>query len=256
MKAVFIGSGNLATQLATALKEKGVVISQIYSRTSSNAAILANKLGASYTNDPSEIDEDADMYFYALKDSALSHFLKEANLPNAMHVHTSGSVSLSIFKEKILHYGVFYPLQTFSKNKTVDFSEIPICIEASNSEMQEKLLEIAHLLTEKTYIINSDQRKVLHLAAVFACNFTNYMYDVASEILNDVGIGFEIMQPLITETADKIKTMNPFEAQTGPAVRFDKMIINKHLTMLKLYPKYKGLYKDISKSIYVRHKKV
>lgn len=256
MKAVFIGSGNLATQLTTALKEKGVIISQIYSRTSSNAAILAEKLGASYTNDPSEIDEDADIYFYALKDSSLAHFLKEASLPNAMHVHTSGSVSLSIFKDTTLHYGVFYPLQTFSKNKSVDFSEIPICIEASNSEMQEKLLEIARLLTEKTFVINSDQRKVLHLAAVFACNFTNYMYDIASEILNDVGIGFEIMQPLIAETAEKIKTMNPFEAQTGPAVRFDNMIIGKHLTMLKRYPKYKGLYKDISKLIYVRHKKV
>lgn len=256
MKAVFVGSGNLGTHLASALHEKGVIISQIYSRTSSNAAILAEKLGASYTNDPGEIDEDADIYFYALKDSSLIHFLKEASLPNAMHVHTSGSVSLSIFKDSTLHYGVFYPLQTFSKNKPVDFSEIPICIEASNAEMQEKLLNIAHLLTEKTYIINSDQRKVLHLAAVFACNFSNYMYDVASEIMNDVGIGFEILQPLIAETAEKVKTMNPYEAQTGPAVRFDKIIIDKHLTMLKRYPQYKGLYKDISKYIYQRHKKV
>jgi predicted short-subunit dehydrogenase-like oxidoreductase (DUF2520 family) len=256
MKAVFIGSGNLATHLATALHEKGVIISQIYSRTSSNAAMLAEKLGASYTNDPGDIDEDADIYFYALKDSSLTHFLKEATLPNAMHVHTSGSVSLSIFKDSTLHYGVFYPLQTFSKDKPVDFSEIPICLEASDSEMQEKLLNIAHLLTEKIFIINSDQRKVLHLAAVFACNFSNYMYDIASEILHDVGIGFEMIQPLINETAEKVKTMNPYEAQTGPAVRFDKILIEKHLIMLKRYPQYKGLYKDISKQIYNRHKKV
>ena len=256
MKAVFIGSGNLATHLATALQEKGITISQIYSRTSTNASMLADKLKTSYTSDPTELILDADIYFYALKDSALTQFLKETNLPNAMHVHTAGSVSLSIFKELTLNYGVFYPLQTFSKNKKVDFAEIPICIEASNSEMQKKLLDIAHLLTQKTFIINSDQRKILHLAAVFACNFSNYMYDVASEILNDVGIGFEIMQPLISETAEKIKTMNPYEAQTGPAVRYDKAIIEKHMIMLKRYPKIRNIYKDLSKNIYVRHKKV
>jgi predicted short-subunit dehydrogenase-like oxidoreductase (DUF2520 family) len=256
MKAVFIGSGNLATHLATALQEKGIIISQIYSRTAANASILADKLKTNYTSDPTELIMDADIYFYALKDSALIQFLKETNLPNAMHVHTAGSVSLTIFKELTLNYGVFYPLQTFSKNKKVDFAEIPICIEASNSDMQTKLLDIAHLLTQKTYIVNSDQRKILHLAAVFSCNFTNYMYDISSEILNDVGIGFDIMKPLILETAEKIQTMNPYEAQTGPAVRFDKAVIDKHLIMLKRYPKLKNMYKDLSKNIYDRHKKV
>lgn len=255
MKAIFIGSGNLATQLATALKEKGITISQIYSRTSSNAAALADKLGASFTSDPSEIDEDADIYFYALKDNSLASFLKETHLPDAMHVHTSGSVSLSVFRDSTMHYGVFYPLQTFSKNKSVDFSKIPICIEASNSDMQEELLGLAHLLTDKTYIINSDQRKILHLAAVFACNFSNYMYDIASEILSDVGFGFDILKPLIEETANKVQTLNPYDAQTGPAVRYDKNVIDKHLTMLKRYPNYKKVYKELSKAIYERHKK-
>lgn len=255
MKAVFIGSGNVATHLSIALQKKGVTISQIYSRTSTNASLLAQKLNASYTNDPSELDQDADIYFYALTDNALAHFLKETTLPDAMHVHTAGSVSLTIFRELTINYGVFYPLQTFSKNKEVDFSEIPICIEASNTRMQEKLLEIAKLLSDKTFIITSDQRKVLHLAAVFACNFSNYMYDIASELLSDVGVGFDILKPLINETAEKVNKMNPYDAQTGPAVRYDKITMKKHEVMLKRYPKIRSLYKDISKAIYKRHKK-
>lgn len=255
MKAVFIGSGNLATHLATALQAQGITISQIYSRTSVNASVLAAKLNTTYTNDPTDLYQEADIYFYALKDSALTKFLKEAHLPDAMHVHTAGSVSLSIFKDLTLNYGVFYPLQTFTKNKEVDFSNIPICIEASNLRMQEKLLEISNLLTSRTVVITSDQRKVLHLAAVFACNFSNYMYDIASEVLSDVGLGFDILQPLIAETAEKVTRMNPYEAQTGPAVRYDKVTMNKHLVMLKNYPEIKDIYKDLSKGIYKRHSK-
>ncbi|HLP04640.1 MAG TPA: DUF2520 domain-containing protein [Paludibacter sp.] len=255
MKAVFIGSGNVATHLSLALQKKGVATTQVFSRTLANASLLAQKLNASYTNDPAQLDRNADIYFYALKDSALAHFLKEVHLPDAMHVHTAGSVSLSIFKELTAHYGVFYPLQTFSKNKEIDFSQIPICIEASNARMQEKLLEIANLLSNKTMIISSDQRKVLHIAAVFACNFSNYMYDIASELLNDVGVGFDILKPLIEETAEKITKLSPYDAQTGPALRYDKTTIQKHVNMLKCYPEIRSIYKDLSKAIYKRHSK-
>ena len=253
MKAVFIGSGNVATHLAAALKEKGIIISQIYSRTLSNAETLAKKLDCPYTNDVYDIHTDADIYFYALKDSTFKHFIKKFDMPNAIHVHTAGSVSMSEFDGFATKYGVFYPLQTFSKDKQVDFSIIPICIEACNSEVQLKLLELAKMLSNKTYIITSEQRKKLHLAAVFACNFTNYLYDAASQIMEDSGISFEIIQPLIAETADKIKTMVPYAAQTGPAVRYDENIMKKHLYMLNTKPELKKIYKLLSKDIHKRH---
>lgn len=255
MKAVFIGSGNVATHLSLALQSQGITICQIYSRTTVNASILAAKLNTAYTNDPADLYQDADIYFYALKDSALVDFLKEAHLPDALHVHTAGSVSLSVFKAYTANYGVFYPLQTFSKTKDIDFSNIPVCIEASNHRMQEKLVNIANLITTRAVLINSDQRKVLHLAAVFACNFTNYMYDIASEVLSDVGLGFDIIKPLIAETAEKVEKLHPYDAQTGPAVRNDKETMDKHIRMLKKYPRLKTIYKDLSKSIYKRHTK-
>ncbi len=255
MKVVFVGSGNLATHLATALHEKGICISQVYSRTTSNAKMLAEKLQTTYTDDPDQIVQDADIYFYALKDDALAEFLKKVNLPDAIHVHTSGSVSISIFRELTYNYGVFYPVQTFTKDKLVDFSTTPICIEAANSLVEEELIQLAELLTNKIYNINSEQRKVIHLAAVFACNFSNYMYDASAEILNDAGLNFEILKPLISETADKIRTLTPYNAQTGPAVRFDKNIMDKQIAILKPYPALKKIYKLISKNIYLRHLK-
>jgi len=253
MKAVFIGSGNVATHLAAALKEKGIIIGQIYSRTLSNAETLGKMLACPYTNNIYDICTDADIYFYALKDSAFKHFIRNFDMPNAFHVHTAGSISMSEFEGFANKYGVFYPLQTFSKGKQVDFSEVPICIEACNSDLQLKLLELAKMLSNKTYIITSEQRKKLHLAAVFACNFTNYMYDAASQIMEDSGIEFEIIKPLIAETAYKIKTMTPYAAQTGPAVRYDEKIIKKHLYMLTKKPELKKIYKLLSKNIHKRH---
>jgi predicted short-subunit dehydrogenase-like oxidoreductase (DUF2520 family) len=254
MKAIFIGSGSVATHLSLALKEKGITISQVYSRTQSNAELLAKKLDCPYTTEVYDIKTDGDIYFYALQDTAFKRFIRDFDMPDAIHVHTAGSVSVSEFNGFAIKYGVFYPLQTFSKDKAVDFKEIPICIEASNTEIQQQLHEIAKLLSEKIYIITSEQRKKLHLAAVFACNFTNYMYDISSKLLEDSGILFEIIQPLIAETADKIKTLTPYDAQTGPAVRYDESIIKKHLYMLNKKTEYKKIYKLLSKSINKRHK--
>lgn len=256
MEVVFIGSGNVATQLALALKEKGVTISQVYSRTRTNAVALADKLGTTYTTDLSEIYDKADIYFYALKDSSFRSTLKSFDLPNAIHVHTGGSIPMSEFDGIATKFGVFYPLQTFSKEKEVDFSKIPICIEAVNTEIQQKLLDLANLLNSRTYLISSEQRKKLHLAAVFACNFTNYMYDISSQILEEIGVSFEILHPLILETAQKVQSVTPYKAQTGPAVRFDDIIISKHLRMLRNRRDLMKIYKKLSKDIYKRHKKV
>lgn len=255
MKVIFIGSGNLATQLGLALQSKGIIISQIYSRTKANAKLLAELLNADYTNEISEIYQDADIYIYALKDSFLINFLNRFEFPqDAIHIHTAGSIQMNDFSGFAYKYGVFYPLQTFSKNKSVDFSEIPICIEASDDEVKQELMKLGYSLTQKVYIVNSEQRKQLHLAAVFACNFSNYMYDIAAEIVGKAGIGFDILQPLITETANKIKTLNPYEAQTGPAVRYDKKTIRTHLSMLSRMPELKSIYEELSTNIHKRHK--
>ena len=256
MKVVFIGSGNVATQLGLALKSKGITISQIYSRTEANAQELAEKLDSKYTNHVSEIDQTADIYIYAIKDNSFLSFLNKFDLPqNAIHIHTAGSIHISHFDGYTNKYGVFYPLQTFSKEKTVDFSEIPICIETSTEQVEIKLVELAYLLTNKVYILNSEQRRQLHLAAVFACNFSNYMYDIASEVLEKAGIGFEILHPLILESASKIKTLTPYKAQTGPSVRNDQKTIKTHLWMLRRMPEFKKIYIQLSNDIYKRHKR-
>ena len=255
MKVVLIGSGSVATHLGLALQSKGVTISQVYSRNVSNAETLAEKLNTLFITDISEIYKEADVYFYALSDNAFKSILRKIEMPDGIQVHTAGCIPMNEFEGFTTKFGVFYPLQTFSKNKPVNFSQIPICIEASNMEVQQQLLEIANLVSDKTFLINSENRKKLHLAAVFACNFTNYMYDIASKLLEESGLLFDMIQPLIEETAEKMKAMKPYDAQTGPAVRMDENTINKHLAMLNKNPELKKIYKLMTKNIYNRHKK-
>lgn len=256
MKVVIIGSGNVATHLALALQSQGITICQVYSRTISNAEILATKIDAPFTSEISEIYRNADVYIYALNDSSFLKILKKFKLPEtALHVHTSGSIPMGDFFGYADKYGVLYPLQTFSKNKTVDFEQVPICIEGITPEVEEEILVIAKLLTTKIYFINSEKRKKLHLSAVFACNFSNYMYDVAYDIVMSAGIDFDILKPLILETAYKVQTMTPKEAQTGPAIRFDEKIINKHLALLNRKKNLKEIYRLLSKSINKKHGK-
>lgn len=254
MEVVLIGSGSVATHLGLALQSKGIIIKQVFSRNPANAENLATKLGTTFVDDIADLYMDADIYIYALKDSALKSILRKMDIPNGIHVHTAGSIPMSDFESFTSRFGVFYPLQSFSIQKKVDFREVPICIEASSPDIEQTLFNLAKLLTDKIYLINSEQRKKLHLAAVFACNFTNYMYDIASQILDDSDINFEVIQPLIAETAEKIKTLSPYEAQTGPAVRFDETTIARHLHMLNKSPEISKIYSLLSKDIHNRHK--
>ena len=256
MKAVILGSGNVASHLAIALQAKGVIICQIYSRTSKNAETLAKKINTPFTSEISDIYRNADIYIYALKDSSFLKLLKKFDLPNsALHIHTSGSISMKDFYGYADKYGVLYPLQTFSIKKEINFSNVPICIEAIDTDVEKQIIELAHLLSQKTYIINSEKRKKLHLAAVFACNFTNYMYDISFDLVMSAGVDFDIMKPLIAETADKINFLTPREAQTGPAVRYDENIINKHISLLHRKKNLKDIYKLLSNNIHKRHNK-
>ncbi|WP_300702028.1 Rossmann-like and DUF2520 domain-containing protein [Bacteroides sp.] len=249
---VFIGAGNLATNLAKALYRKGFRIVQIYSRTKESAVSLAEAVEAEYTTDLSSIVNDAQLYIVSLKDAAFVQLLPEiiAGKKNALWVHTAGSIPMNIWEGQAERYGVFYPMQTFSKQREVDFREIPIFVESHSAEDTLFLKDIASVLSEKVHEATSEQRKNLHLAAVFTCNFTNHMYALAADLLKKYQLPFDVMLPLIDETANKVHEMEPREAQTGPAVRYDENVINRHLQMLADEPHMQELYRLISENIH------
>jgi len=253
---VIIGAGNLATQLALALHEININIKQIYCRTKDSARELAEKVNADFTDDLSQLSLDADIYVIAVKDSAIQEVLE--NLPldeNRLIVHTAGSVPMQIIDGFTLNYGVFYPLQTFSKSRKVDFSVIPICIEANHPSNLMKLQELAGRLSESVRQINTEERKTLHMAAVFANNFVNHFYAVGASILQDKHLSFDLLKPLILETAAKVQTLHPIDAQTGPAQRNDQGIINAQLNMLQDRPDFKKIYSFVTESIFQFHQK-
>ena len=251
---VFVGAGNLATALAKALYYKGFRIEQIYSRTVESARMLAHKVEASYTTHLPDLYPDADLYIVALKDSALIELLPQivAHKKEALLVHTAGSIPMSVWQGETSRYGVFYPMQTFSKLREVAFDEIPFFIEARQPEDVELLKMIASVLSKKVYEADSEQRKSLHLAAVFTCNFTNHMYVLAAELLKRYQLPFDVMLPLIDETAMKVHSLEPHKAQTGPAMRYDLNVINNHLAMLAGDAEMQQLYEQISQSIHHR----
>jgi len=252
---VFIGAGNLATNLAKALYYKGFRIVQVYSRTEESARTLAQAVEAAYTTDLSSVAADARLYIVPLKDAAFVQLLPEivAGKENALWVHTAGSIPMDVWAGKVNRYGVFYPMQTFSKQREVNFQEVPFFVEAKRPEDVELLKAVAATLSEKVYEASSEQRKSLHLAAVFICNFTNHMYALAADLLEKYNLPFDVMLPLIDETARKVHELAPRDAQTGPAVRYDENVMNNHLAMLVDSPALQEIYKLMSKSIHEHH---
>lgn len=250
MDIVILGAGNVAFHLANALHANGYHIKQVFSKTMTSAKQLADCVESDYTIDINAIDKQADLYIYALKDSILEDIIVQIDAPNAIHVHTAGSISIDVFDSNKTNFGVLYPLQTLSKTKPIDFKQVPLFIEANNQKTQDQLLNLACKLSFNTSLANSHQRMKLHLAAVFACNFSNYMYTVAAQLVNESDLSFDILKPLIQETAEKIKTIEPKFAQTGPAVRFDTNVMDKHLYLLQTHPELSEIYKILSKQIY------
>lgn len=251
MKVTLIGAGNLATQLGKSLKKAGVIISQVYSRTEDSARTLGELLDAEWLTDIKALRDEADIYIFSVKDNVLCELISEAckGRGDKLFLHTAGSMPMSCFEGKALHYGVFYPMQTFSKSKDVDFERIPVFIEGNSNETEDVIRSLANKLTQRVIRLSSADRKYLHLAAVWACNFTNYCYTVASDILGEHGIPFDMMLPLINETTEKIQKISPKEAQTGPAVRGDRNVMSKQLELMNGKEDLQELYQMLSKGI-------
>ncbi|MBR5654492.1 MAG: DUF2520 domain-containing protein [Prevotella sp.] len=233
-KIILIGAGNLATNLGMALFKAGHTINQVYSRTKESAETLAEKLHAQPTTDIGKLASNADIYIVALKDNVIASLLPALTKgrEDRLFVHTAGSMPADIFKPYVKQYGVLYPMQTFSKTRLVSFEHIPCFIEANTPHTLQTIQQLASSLSDKVIELPSEKRKLLHLAAVFACNFSNLCYHLADKVLATENIPFDVMLPLIDETAQKVHDMPPAMAQTGPAIRYDRNVIDKHIDML------------------------
>jgi len=253
---IFIGAGNVATHLSVALKKAGFTIGQVYSRSVDSAQKLANLLNVDFTTDLISVKSTADLYVISLSDDATAGIMEKLNIRNKFLVHTSGSLHMDILADSSENYGVFYPLQTFSKQRTTDFATVPLCLEANNDVNLEALKAIAHKISGDVRVVNSEQRKAIHLAAVFVCNFPNFMYSVAEQITGNAALDFDILKPLISETAAKVQQINPWQAQTGPAFRDDKKTMEEHLRMLEQFPDYAIIYELLSKAIQTNKQKL
>ena len=252
MTVTLIGSGNLATNLGHALKDAGAGILQIYSRTKEHALRLADELRIeAYTTQISAINKESDVYIVSVKDDALKEVGQalSAQLPDKLIVHTAGSIPMDMLPCE--HRGVFYPMQTFTRQRIVPFKPIPIFIEASNTEDLQTLRHLAAMLSDCVIDLSSDDRKWLHIAAVFCCNFTNHMATLSAWLLEKHDIPFSVMLPLMEETVRKLHHLPPSEAQTGPAVRGDEVVIQRHVQMLQDVdePHLAELYQALSTSI-------
>ena len=234
MKTVLIGRGRLATNLERALLSVGHEVMSINSRTLEALPL------------------EADVFIIAVKDAVLPDVIRAATKgrEDQIFVHTAGSMPLSLFAGYTRCYGVFYPMQTFSKERSVSFTDIPIFLEANDKRSLLVLRSLAESISHSVYELNSEERKYLHLAAVFACNFANHCYALAAQLLEQHGLPFDVMLPLIDETARKVHDLHPRDAQTGPAVRYDENVINMQRQLLADHPVMQEVYELLSRSIH------
>lgn len=243
IKVVILGAGNVATHFFKAFKKaENVEVIQVYNR--SEASLEVFKSNTQTTSDLAQL-KNADVFLVCVKDDAIEALISQLSNIDGIVAHSSGSVPLSASAKR---NAVFYPLQTFSKQTEVNFKEIPICIETSAAKDLPVLKRLANSISEKVFEISSEQRKKLHLAAVFACNFSNYMYSIAEDLCNQNEVPFEVLSALIKETAQKATLYSPKSVQTGPAKRNDQATIKQHLAQLN-NADYKEIYKLLTQSI-------
>ncbi|HZW63373.1 MAG TPA: DUF2520 domain-containing protein [Flavobacteriaceae bacterium] len=251
IKVVILGAGNIASHFVKVFcSNENIVVLQWYNRTLPKVSSSLKKT-IPVTDTLQAITKDADVYVMAIADDAIEAVSAELPFENKLVVHTAGSVSIHKLDKK-LRRGVFYPLQTFTKAVDINFKNVPICIEALEKEDYKLLEALAKHIGSPVYPINTEQRQTLHLAAVFVNNFTNQLYRIAHELVDAKQIPFDILKPLIAETANKINTLSPYMAQTGPAKRNDKKTIKQQLKLLENSP-HKSIYEVLTQSIKKTH---
>lgn len=254
MHISFIGSGNVATHLALAFHNVGHNIVQIFSRNIEHANALATTVEAIPVNQMDSIKHHVDLFFICVPDQFIEDISQQ--LPSHIpQVHTSGNTSLSQLKGNLT--GVFYPLQTFSKNKQINYADLNLLLESNNAETKHNITQLAKDLNSNIHFVNSSERQKLHIAAVFACNFSNLMVQISEDILSTNQLDSKLLLPLIQETTNKLYTMSAKEAQTGPAIRGDYNTINTHKSLLKeCSPSVQNIYEVLTKEIQKRHGKL
>ncbi len=248
---VCLGAGRLAHHLMPALEHAGCEVVQVFNRTESAALILANRLGASaYTSDPAKIRRDADAYFLTIADDAIASVARQVAYlenDNAIFIHCSGVLPMDILPFQ--RRGVFYPLQTFSPGHHIPWKTTPLLITASRADILDELRTVAQNLSNAVYEISDQDKTFLHLAAVFANNFTNHMLTLAERLCRQHQVPFDILKPLIRETFEKALEAGPSHSQTGPAIRGDEKTLEKHIQLLADLPALQDLYRLMTHSI-------
>ena len=234
MRIVVIGTGRLASNLVPALQKVGHEVRVVNSRTLEG------------------LPNEADAFVIAVKDDALESVARRVvrGREEQVFFHTAGSMPLSVFEGIARHYGVFYPMQSFSKERQVDFADVPIFLEGCDDKAIQTAHAIAESISRKVYELTTAERRYLHLAAVFACNFANHCYALSAKVLEQHGLPFDVMLPLIDETARKVHTMHPVPAQTGPAIRWDENVMSAQKALLDNEPEMQKIYELMSNSIH------
>ncbi|MFV5507075.1 Rossmann-like and DUF2520 domain-containing protein [Acinetobacter sp. 197] len=256
MRISMIGAGRVAYHLALVLSAQHEIV-QIYSRTLDKAQQLADQFKAQAIAQPENLNHDIDLMIIAVSDQSIAEVIRQVYfyLQDVLIVHTSGSSHLNVLADVHAKSGVFYPLQTFSLEREIDWENTPLFIEASEPEDQEILTHLANSLSNRVYTYSSSQRLSLHLAAVFACNFANYCYDMAKQVVDVQQVDFSLLYPLMLETASKATQNDPKQMQTGPAMRGDQNILNMHQQMLANMQRedLQNVYQLLSQQILRRH---
>jgi predicted short-subunit dehydrogenase-like oxidoreductase (DUF2520 family) len=250
-RIVLLGAGRVAQHLGPALQEAGHTVVQVWSRTLNSAVKLASQISGAAATASAENVAAADIYIVAVPDAVVPSVLATLQFPaGALIVHTAGALPLSVFDEwPTIRGGVLYPVQTFSPSRVIEWQTVPLCVEAADRASEAALLSLASTLSADVRLVNTQQRLRLHIAAVFACNFTNHLLGISHALLTEDNLPVELLAPLVRETIDKALAQPPFSVQTGPAARHDEPTLARHEEALAAYPKWQKLYKSLSESI-------
>jgi len=249
MRVVIIGAGNVASVFGRLISAASHEIIQVCSKSISSAQSLGKELGCSFVDNLEAVDLTADIYILAITDNALLNIQDSIFLGDKLVVHTAGSVSKKVLSNISSQYGVLYPLQSLRKDQSADQSIIPLLIDANNESVLSIIEQFAFTLSSVVCIVGDEKRLCLHLAAVIVNNFTNHLYTLTADYCDNEGVDFKMLQPIIEQTALRLRTKLPRDLQTGPAIRNDQSTLNKHIQALSNHPELKTIYLTFTESL-------